>query len=344
MHQTYNYDDEFNKYDKIKNILKNQKNDYIQKINKLEMNMYAQHTCPEYYFKLLPSFINIDKNVKFSTFPMSANFFQYRQEYETNGYTSCYVNKNLQYINENINIHPNPNDLTIVTGFINVNAAVKKKLYNYVEKSIPTLSIPQYMVIYVSSDIKEHVINIRSQHGLMDMTKIIEITLEDLYMYDNIEKMKECSQKNISPYDNHLYIMSVNSRYNYLKRSIDNNYFNTNYFAWIDFGISHIVSMEEIKKIYYNNENKIKIAWIARYNNKNHSFAWNHNAMGGGFFVGHKKIMSEYIKLHDLEFRNMMNFGYCINDDRLIYLMFEKYPEIFDFYFSSYSHMILKFL
>ncbi len=341
IHQIYDYDDQFNKHEKIKNILKNQENIFIQKTNKLNMEMYVHHIYPEYYFKLLPSFISINKNADFPIFTTSANYFKYRQEYENNGYTSCYVNKNLkqnvQYINKTLADH---NDLTIITGFINVNAAVKKKLYDYVEKSIPTLSIPQFMVIYVSPEIKDHVVNIRKQCGLMDKTKIIEISLEDLYMYDNIEKMKECSQKNISPYDNHLYVMSVNSRYNYLKKSIDNNYFNTNYFAWIDFGISHIVSMKKMGNIAYNNENKIKIAWIARYKN---NFTWNHCAMGGGFFVGHKKTMLEYIKLHDMEFKSMLEFGHCVNDDRLIYLMFEKYPEIFDFYFSSYGHMILKF-
>jgi len=127
-----------------------------------------------------------------------------------------------------------------------------------------------------------------------------------------------------------------------MKRSIENNYFNTDYFAWIDFGISHIVEMNNIKNVTYNNENKIRIAWIARYRNQTKSFAWNHIAMGGGFFMGHKLAMLEYVKLHDIEFKTMLDFGHCVNDDRLVYFMFEKYPELFDFYFSSYSHMLLK--
>jgi len=349
----YDFDDKYNKHEKIKNILKDQQNKYQYKIPNLDMTLYAQHMYPSYQFNLLPSIIKVnDGNLVSITFPInvcSTEYFKFRQLYENSGYGSYYLNKNLvpNALNQSIKLTVEPtkkliDNITIVTGFINVNAAVKKKLYDYVEKSIPTLSIQQYMVIYVSHEIKEHVINIRTQLGLMDKTKIIEITLEDLYMYDNIDKMKECAQKNISPYDNHLYVMSVNSRYNYMKRSIENNYFNTDYFAWIDFGISHIVEMNKVTHVMYNTENKIKIAWIARYRSNENKFAWNHIAMGGGFFMGHKKAMLEYIKLHDIEFRNMMNFGHCVNDDRLVYLMFEKYPELFDFYFSSYSHLILK--
>jgi len=351
----YDFDDEYNKHEKIKNILKDPQNKYQYKIPNLNMTLYAQHTYPSYQFNLVPSIIKVnDDNLLFLTFPIntcSTEYFKLRQLYENSGYVSYHVNKNLlstrPYYQLTDNVVDNTidnmiNNMTIVTGFINVNAAVKKKLYDYVEKSIPTLSVQQYMVIYVSHEIKEHVINIRTQLGLMDKTKIIEITLEDLYMYDNINKIEECVQKNISPYDNHLYVMSVNSRYNYMKRSIENNYFNTDYFAWIDFGISHIVEMNKVTHVAYNIENKIKIAWIARYRSNENKFVWNHTAMGGGFFMGHKKAMLEYIKLHDIEFRNMINFGHCVNDDRLVYLMFEKYPELFDFYFSSYSHLILK--
>ena len=70
--------------------------------------------------------------------------------------------------------------------------------------------------------------------------------------------------------------------------------------------------------------------------------SYHHSAMGGGVFAGHKDIMLEFIKLHDIYFKKFMEFGYNINDDKLLFFMFEKHPELFDYYFSSYHDILLK--
>jgi hypothetical protein len=64
--------------------------------------------------------------------------------------------------------------------------------------------------------------------------------------------------------------------------------------------------------------------------------------LGGGVFIGHKNIMIEFIKIHDIEFQKLMNMGYCINDDKLLFLIYEKYPHLFDIYGSSYSDILIK--
>ena len=78
--------------------------------------------------------------------------------------------------------------------------------------------------------------------------------------------------------------MSVNSRY---------NYFNTNFFAWINFSASHIVNIPINLKFCYDNKYQIRIAWISRINNK--SFVYNHKVLGGGFFMGYYKTMMAFI-------------------------------------------------
>jgi hypothetical protein len=54
-------------------------------------------------------------------------------------------------------------------------------------------------------------------------------------------------------------------------------------------------------------------------------------------FAAHRQIMSEFAALHDREFRALMKLGYCINDDKLLFLLFEKYPYLFDTFFSDYK-------
>lgn len=53
--------------------------------------------------------------------------------------------------------------------------------------------------------------------------------------------------------------------------------------------------------------------------------------------------MLEFINIHNKEFDEMLEDGYMINDDRLLFFIYEKYPEMFDLYFSSYKNLVNKF-
>jgi hypothetical protein len=198
----------------------------------------------------------------------------------------------------------------------------------------------QYMVVYVSTECIDHIIKIRTRCGLLEKTKIIEITDEDLYLKNKLNIITENTKKNLPPYNIPQYIMSVNSRYGYMESAIGQNYFNTDYFAWVDFGAGHIVDIPTGFKIKYSKEHKIRMGWICRF--KSNNFQYNHKALGGGVFAGHKEIMLEFCKLHDVEFQKLMREGYNINDDKLCFTIFEKYPQLFDIYFSSYGQLMLK--
>jgi hypothetical protein len=237
--------------------------------------------------------------------------------------------------------------LTIVTGYLNIKikrpakSNTANQTYDYIDKSRGTLQIPQFMVIYCSEELIEDISKIREDAGLLNKTKIIKITLENnLYMFDKLDKIRENVAKNNSPYDIPEYILAVNSRYGYIQNAIENNYFNTDYFAWVDFSASHIVSIPPNKIIEPKSHDRIRIGWIARYSNN--QFVYNHYCLGGGIFSGHKEIMMELIKLHHSEFVKLTEMGHNINDDKLLFIIKEQYPYLFDTYFSDYKNLFIK--
>ena len=238
-------------------------------------------------------------------------------------------------------------NITIVTGFLNIRikrpakSNTTNQTYDYIEKSRGTLQIPQCMVIYCSEELIDDVHKIREEAGLLNKTKIIKITLEDnLYMADKLEKIRENVAKNNPPYDIPEYILAVNSRYGYIQNAIENNYFNTDYFAWVDFSASHIVNIPPNKIIEPKSHEKVRIGWIARYSNN--QFVYNHHCLGGGIFTGHKEIMMELIKLHHLEFIKLTEMGYNINDDKLLFIIMEQNPNLFDTFFSDYKNLFIR--
>jgi hypothetical protein len=239
------------------------------------------------------------------------------------------------------------NNLTIITGYLNIRIKRPAKsntinqTYDYIEKSRGTLQIPQSMVIYCSEELIDDVHKIREEAGLLNKTKIIKITLADnLYMADKLDKIRKNVAKNNPPYDIPEYILAVNSRYGYIQSAIENNYFNTDYFAWVDFSASHIVNIPPNKIIEPPSHDKVRIGWIARHSNN--QFVYNHHCLGGGIFSGHKEIMMELIKLHHLEFIKLMEMGYNINDDKLLFIIMEQNPYLFDTFFSDYKNLFIR--
>lgn len=253
-------------------------------------------------------------------------------------------NENNLIFNKSETISNINNELTIVTGYIKLNEKKIQKYHNqsyeYLDSCIDTLKININMVIYVSEEIYDFVYKKREEFCLLNKTKIIKVDINKLmYFYDKLNIIEENVKKNHVNYSSAKKILSVVSRYNYLKDTIENNYFNTKYIAWLDFGASHIVSIPENIIFNDNFANKIRIGWIARY--RSGQFLYNHKVLSGGFYIGKNDMMLELIKLHNYYFDLLMNYGYTINDDKLLFFIFESNPFLFSTYFTDYKHIII---
>ena len=337
---------EIMEYDYYKRIIKS--NRIFKNLTKEDLKQKNQpNNYKPFQFILQPSIIRT-KNF------ILPNFFLKRNPHIENLYWRELVKNGFKIFNNNskenykkISDFTEKNNITIVTGFLNIKIKRPSKrdtiaqTYDYIEKSRGTLQIPQYMVIYCSEDIIDDVTKIREEAGLLDKTKIIKITLENnLYMADKLDKIRENVAKNNPPYDIPEYILAVNSRYSYLQNAIENNYFQTDYFAWVDFSASHIVNIPPNQTIQPKSNDKVRIGWIARYSNN--QFVYNHYCLGGGLFSGHKEIMMELIKLHHSEFIKLTEMGYNINDDKLLFIIMEQNPYLFDTYYSDYKNLFIK--
>jgi hypothetical protein len=163
-------------------------------------------------------------------------------------------------------------------------------------------------------------------------------------MIDKLDELTNITKDNYTPYNKPKYIMVVNTRYNLIKKAIEQNVFQSKYYGWLDFSAGHIVAIPEKYNFYKNtnNDDKIRVAWISRYVSKSKTLIYNHNSLGGGLFVGRKDIMLKLIDEHDKQFKLQMNAGYCKNDDSTLFYIFMKNPELFDCYHASYELLLVK--
>lgn len=233
--------------------------------------------------------------------------------------------------------------LTVVTGFIRIPGvrAPKRPLqaYDYVEASAPTLALPHPMVAYVSSDLVDHVRAAREAAGMLERTHIIEVDTGHLFLADEVDAVAACVRNNLPPYDDPRFILAVTARYRHLADALDRNLFGTELFAWVDFGASHIVRMPPGLRLDCPRLDQVRIGRIARYYSRTEEFGFDHKTLGGGLFAGHREILKVFLAEHERMFRRLMAAGYCVNDDKLLFLMFERCPRLFDIFFSGYASL-----
>ena len=322
-------------------IFKDKQPKYRSEIN------YLNYLNKNFNRLFLPSIIKIEifKNYENKLINEEHYELNFLKEYNLNRFV---LNNDIRYNINKFETIKNINDkLTIITGFIKLNEEkiqkYEKQTYEYLDKCNDTLKIDINMVIYVSEELKDIVYKKREEFGLIDKTKIIVVSIENyMYNYDKINIVEENIKKNHINYSSAKKILSVLTRYNYLKDTINNNYFKSDYFAWLDFSAGHIVNIPENLIIDDNFENKINIGWIARCNGEN--FKYNYKVFAGGYFIGKKEPMIELIRLHNIYFNILLNYGFTINDDKLLFYIFENNPFLFKTFFTDYKHILIKSL
>ena len=125
--------------------------------------------------------------------------------------------------------------LTVVTGFMAIpGRKISKRStqnYNYHDYCKPTLSLRHPMVIYVSTDTIDLVREVRGELGLLEKTRIIETSIEELDQYKNYKAIERAAFANVPPYNKPEHLIAVVARYELLQRSVSSNSFKTTHFA-----------------------------------------------------------------------------------------------------------------
>jgi hypothetical protein len=277
---------------------------------------------------------------------------------------------NIKFINDgniinDCNIINNDNDndntliykTTIVTFYFNIKIlkdstdGVRTQSF-YLDKGRETLKLPYPMVIFCDEDNYIKIKQIRDEYIYnQELTKYIikNITEYDFYK-ENFDIINE-NRKN-----NEFYKTSrVTSSYClvtcfkiiaiYLAKQ--NNFFNSEYFAWIDFGGSHVMKdfNNSAKKMLDNPNSKISFCYIHYRNNelypmniflKNGGYC----TVGGTSFTVHKDYVNKFYNgcisiFHEILFNGV---GHC--DEQVLTYFYNKFPELCNIYYGDYYSIL----
>ena len=269
----------------------------------------------------------------------------------------------------------NNKDITIVTGIWDLgrnNAGIgfKRPFSHYIDKFKELLiSLKDYnLVVYIEEKNKDIVTSIRSLSNTIIRIKEIDEFKTTFPFYENVQKirndsnwynqtgwLKESTQATID-----LYNPMVMSKMFMLHDEKIRNPFNTEYFYWLDGGITNTVHSgyfykdDVLKNIKNVNKNFLFISFPYKTGNEIHGF--NRLEMNklsgvenveyvcrGGFFGGHSNVISEVNSIYYHTLSNTLMNGLMGTEESIFTILSYTHAHLFDRYSIEENGLISYF-
>lgn len=250
------------------------------------------------------------------------------------------------------------NQTTFVTALYNIQRETKgdgRKWSDYLEWFKETLQLPFPMVIYCSPE--EELINLIQNHRSESVpTKIMFTEIPYKYyepIFQELLEKKEYQERmtNIGRVECKLPMYNViqYSKFQWLKEVAETNPFQTDYFFWIDAGISRFIP----KHLYSRIKSTItlpKQKLIIQHNDLLYyypimdDYLWDSQClMCGTMFGGDKEIMIDFANRMDEELKQRVAQGWINNEQILLaYLYHKKYKDMYHLiYNNTPNHLCL---
>ena len=200
---------------------------------------------------------------------------------------------------------------TFVTSFIILENVVKPLSWR-IEKFLDIVKTGINICVYVGFSVEDEILEIASQYPNVKLMKTFCIV--DLFAYKacaGIYNLELPHTNNVNK-DTKEYMIMMNAKIEFVNETMKQNPFNTDYFAWIDFSISHVFSSKNYINLLNDiNSMKYETRFLAipGCNNKImnredgntelcdelQSICWR---FCGGFFWGDKNSLVEFYNLY----------------------------------------------
>jgi hypothetical protein len=241
---------------------------------------------------------------------------------------------------------------TIVSSFYsNVNNRTDRSIDNYFNYGVFLLKANIPKIIFTDQEMYDKIHTYENEN-----TRIVLTKKEDIYLYE-YENMLENFQLNTTcpVKDTVEYMFIICNKTESIRKAIELNFFNTENFTWIDFGIKHVfkndTDEEYIKKIeLLNNKiyHKVRIGsiWDLNMNIISDSFdiykniAW---YFAGGVFGGDKQLLIEFANktkekcIHIIEEKRTIMW-----EVNIWYLVYLENKELFGDYNCDHNASIIE--
>ena len=247
---------------------------------------------------------------------------------------------------------------TLVTALYDINRENDgdgRKFSEYLSWFKETLKIPTSMVIYVDPSLVDFVFDNRKH--LLTKTTIIPQQLDEVPYYflkENIDTILNSSEYKERISDpkrlectNSLYSIIIFSKFQWVKRAIEEDHFNSDVFLWLDAGLSRLFYEVPLTNPYpsvnalgafESNKDKAIIQTsmsyypdLVRAKECTQEYFWdNRSWVMAGLWGGYKEPMIKFCNLIDETFQHKMIGNGIVNNEQIaMAYVYKNNPELF---------------
>lgn len=261
------------------------------------------------------------------------------------GIPSMKITKSIQDMMEGIIT----DKVTIVTGFVNMNRFQKrdKSLEEFKRASEHLMKQRFPMVAFADKDICEYIMEMRKRYGLLEYTRIVPLEVEDLPYINFLEYLEK------SPYlaersykDTALYSVVTNSKIHFIGDVAAKNPFKSDYIAWVDFGLAHANSVDQMTRAIlcppkYKDRLMIPTTNIENNHDAMDYYRYINGYICCGFMVGGVDAWIWFQQEHHLEYLKSVADGFVANEESIGTRIMMRNPEKFETRASLYENLFI---
>lgn len=263
--------------------------------------------------------------------------------------------------NQEQNILFKQDNLTLVTCFYMIGDNSKHSLIGYFNWMGKFLKLNKSIVIFTEKSFLQIIKQLRPKN-LHYRTKFIELEIKDFYAYNKYGKIFKNTYK--LEFDNRLNIplyLIYGEKCAFLKRAIENNYFNSTCFYWIDIGYfrkynesmqNYTNSWPSLKRCYEDPRvlinllrkfTEVEINGLLEFNLTWHKRLQRRISTAGGMFGGKAENLLKFI---DLYYKSIILFSnhniYMGKDQNIFTFVGFSHPEVVRFVYTKGDYYYFK--
>ena len=238
------------------------------------------------------------------------------------------------------------NNITIVSSFIsNVNSY--RNIEKYIDYGIKLLQNNLQKIIFIEKNIYDEYLS----NYNFNNTHFIFIEKKEIYFYNFIDDITNFSIITDNPNkDNMEYFFVMCYKTEWVKQAIEINFFNSEQFIWIDFGIYHVFNnnLELFNNSLYSlNNKKYESVRIGTIWNLDYSYNINIHThicwyFAGGVFGGSKNSLLKFADImKNKSISYIHEYKNIIWEVNLWYLIYKENKELFDTFPSNHNYSII---
>jgi len=217
-----------------------------------------------------------------------------------------------------------------------------RSIDKYIEYGIKLISQKINKIIYLEEDVFDKYF---TEYKDDEYTQFRFYNRTDMYLYDYYDKI---DIKDICCHvgkDNLDYFILMCNKTEIMRLAIEENYYKTDNYIWIDFGIYHILSGDiNLESLANKKYDKIRIAGGILFENYElvmyKKIIW---FFLGGIFGGNSEKLLEFANKTKEACIDLINTrGILLWEVNIWFFIYKKHPELFDRYMANHNNSLIK--